>query len=164
VIRATTAGWAWLVGFWNRIGLALAILAFVGIGTYTGFRPHHWWLVIVYLAAVLVLCFAEGAYRIWDEADRAAADRAAGERLGELRVARTRVVDRLKGMRTAKGQVWTDEKYILGGELDRLGEAIAQVEAGSEWSEVYTGTRQRVLLDGDRDAIDDCLARLEGLG
>jgi hypothetical protein len=159
-IRATTAGWSWLVGAWNHIGVAFAIVALVGIGTYTRFRPHHWWLVIVYLAGVLILCFAEGAYQIWDKADRAAAGLA-----GDLGVALSAVVRRLKGMQTIpEGEVWDKEKWHLGGQLDRLGEAIAQAKAGPEWNEAWEQTQQRVLLAGDRGAIDDCLSRLEGLG
>jgi len=157
-IRAIIRGWLWLVRVRSHIGLALAILALVGIGVYTRFRPHHWWWVIVYLAGVLVLCFAEGAYRIWDEADRAATKLA-----GDMRVARTLVVNRLKGMRAAEGKVWDDEKWHLGSDLDELGKAMAQANAGPEWREAFDRTRERVLLAGDRSVIDDCIGQLEGL-
>ena len=81
----------------------------------------------------------------------------------ELRAARNRVVRRLRGMREAKGKVWDDEKWHLGPELDRLGEAIAQAGAGPDWSGAEQRARQRVLLGGEREAIDDSIRELEAL-
>jgi hypothetical protein len=81
----------------------------------------------------------------------------------ELRAARNRVVSRLKGMRSAEGKAWDDEKWLLGSELDRLNEAIAQKKAGPEWVEAEERTRERVLIAGDPSAIDQCLGDLERL-
>jgi hypothetical protein len=61
VIRATVSGWSWLVRVWHHVALAVAILAFVGIGAYTGFRLHHWWLLVIYLGGVFLLCFGDEA-------------------------------------------------------------------------------------------------------
>jgi hypothetical protein len=82
----------------------------------------------------------------------------------ELRVARRRVVARLEGMRVAEGKAWDDEKWRLGAELDRFGEAIGQANAGPEWSDAEHQIRGRVLLAGDRGAIDECLGLLGRLG
>ena len=84
-------------------------------------------------------------------------------RRGELRVARNRVVRRLRGMRTAEGKVWDDEKWHLGPELDRLAEAIAQAGAGPDWTRAEQRARERVLLGGERGAIDDSIRELEAL-
>jgi hypothetical protein len=82
----------------------------------------------------------------------------------ELRAARDRVVRRLKGLLAAdERKVWDDEKWHLGPELDRLSEAIAQAKAGPEWRRAEERARERVLLKGERDAIDDSVRELEAL-
>jgi hypothetical protein len=81
----------------------------------------------------------------------------------ELRAARNRVVRRLRGMRGVQGKVWDDEKWHLGPELDRLSEAIAQANAGPDWSRAEHHARERVLLAGERDAIEESIRELEAL-
>jgi MinD-like ATPase involved in chromosome partitioning or flagellar assembly len=84
----------------------------------------------------------------------------------ELSVSHTElesVLTRLRGLRTAEGKAYEDEKWHLGAELDRLGEAIARTGRDPEWRAAYDRIRGEILLKGDRSQLEDCIDQLERL-
>ena len=68
--RATRSGWDWLVEVCNHVGAALLVLAAVGVSFLSAVKLPHWWLGILIFFGLYTILFAEGAFRVWSEADR----------------------------------------------------------------------------------------------
>jgi hypothetical protein len=74
-----------------------------------------------------------------------------------------RVLERLRGLQQAEGKAYDDEKWFLGPELDRLGDAIATAGNDAEWRAAYEHVRNAILLGGDPAELGACIGELERL-
>ena len=72
VRRATLSGWDWLVEVCNHVGAALLVLAAIGVSFLSAVKLPHWWLGILIFFGLYSILFAEGAFRVWSEADQQA--------------------------------------------------------------------------------------------
>lgn len=75
-----------------------------------------------------------------------------------------RVLTRLRGLQRVEGDAYDQEKWYLGPELDRLGDAIATAGNHPEWRAAYDRVRNLILLGGDPSRLEDCINELERLG
>jgi hypothetical protein len=65
-----TRGWKWLSGATDHIGRFATVAALVGVPTGVAIWKLGWWAVAVAVAALALLMLAEGAFRMWREADQ----------------------------------------------------------------------------------------------
>jgi Domain of unknown function (DUF4062) len=74
-----------------------------------------------------------------------------------------RVLERLRKLQHAEGKTYDDEKWFLGSELDRLGDAIATAGNDADWRAAYERVRNAILLGDDHAQLGSCIRDLEGL-
>lgn len=64
-------GWQWLGGVTEHVGRLLTVVALVvGLPAGLALVALGWWAVVVGAALLVLLVFAEGAFRVWHAIDR----------------------------------------------------------------------------------------------
>lgn len=81
-----------------------------------------------------------------------------------LTIACQRVLTRMRSLEVAADeQVRNDEKWLLGEELDDLGEAIVETNGAEEWRALHERIRMDVVLGADLTQLDQRIDELEQL-
>jgi hypothetical protein len=66
VTDSARLGWGWLISVGSHVGAAFVVLLILGVGT-VSYRVSNWWLLALTATVLVLVVFAEGAYRVWSK-------------------------------------------------------------------------------------------------